>query len=288
MKRLALIATVVLFVVNGAWADWDPAGPHKMHYPQLPDLTTTGMGVLANAPYPSATAPTAKILADDWQCSASGPVTDIHFWGSWLEDILPTRQQGDLIIEDPGNVVFRLSIHADIPADPASGHSRPGEKLWERLYTPVHPSWTSRLYESDILESFYDPNIGQIIGVDTKAYQYNFFIDPADAFQQEQGKIYWLEVVAAALDLQAVFGWKTSLDNFNNDAVWGDVVGVDSDPSADPEEWFQLRYPADHQFRGQSINLAFVITPEPATLVVLLLGGLAMLSRSRRSCCRRA
>ena len=283
-KSLFISVVVALVALAGgvSRADWDPGDPHKMHYPQLPDLTTTGMDVLANAPYPGATAPTAKILADDWQCSDSGPVTDIHIWGSWLEDILPTRQQGDLAIQDPENVVFRLSILADIPAEPGGGHSRPGEKLWERLYSPVHPGWTWRQYQSKILESFYDPNINQIIGVDTEVYQYNFFIDPADAFQQEEGTIYWLEVVAAALDLQAVFGWKTSLDHFNDDAVWGDVVGVDPDPSADPQEWFQLRYPADHQFRGQSIDLAFVITPEPATLGLLLLGGLAMmLSRSR-------
>ena len=131
------IMLLLVFVVSSAQADWDPGDPYKMHYPQLPDLNTTGMDVLANAPYPGATTPTAKLLADDWQCSASGPVTDIHIWGSWLEDVLPTRQQDDQIIDDPENVAFRLSIFSDIPAGAAGGYSRPGEKLWEGLYSPT-------------------------------------------------------------------------------------------------------------------------------------------------------
>ncbi|MCJ7578787.1 MAG: hypothetical protein MUO91_10085, partial [candidate division Zixibacteria bacterium] len=47
---------------------------HKMHFPQLPDLE--GWDVYAVYP---------KTLADDWKCSATGPVTDIHFWGSWKD-----------------------------------------------------------------------------------------------------------------------------------------------------------------------------------------------------------
>ena len=282
----ALVAMCLIVLLSGsAQADWNPGDPHKMHYPQLPDLSPTGMDVLANAPYPQSTAPMAKILADDWQCSASGAVTDIHIWGSWWEDILPTRQQGDLLIQDPGNVVFRLSIHTDIPAvvDPSGAvisHSRPGEKLWERFYTPGNPDWSVRLYKSGISELFYDPNINQIVGVDTAAYQYNFFVDPADAFYQQQGTIYWLDVVAGAVDLEAVFGWKTSLDHFNDDAVWGDAFGTD--PSADPQEWFELRYPDGHELQGQSIDLAFVITPEPATMLVLSLGLVPVLMHKRR------
>jgi hypothetical protein len=45
---------------------------HKMHFPQLPD--PTGWDVRAYC------------IEDDWQCSETGYVSDIHFWGSWHAD----------------------------------------------------------------------------------------------------------------------------------------------------------------------------------------------------------
>ncbi len=300
---ITLVAVVLSgFVATVARADWDPVWSpdgseiinHKMHYPQLPDLNETGLDVLANSPDPFFTAASVgKILADDWKCSQSGPVTDIHIWGSWWEDILPTRIQGDLLVRDPGYVRFRLSIHDDIPAviDPSTGrvleHSRPGPKLWEHWFGPDDANWAARLYASNVLEQFYDPNINQIVGVDTEVYQYNFFMDPVNAFVQEEGNIYWLDVTAVQMDPQVgtagpIWGWKTSLDHFNDDAVFGDVLGLDSDPSLDPQEWFELRYPDGHPFEGESIDLSFVITPEPATLIVLALGLIPTLLRRRR------
>jgi hypothetical protein len=55
---------------------WQPEDGHKMHYPQLPD--ETGWDVNGSLPL---------ILADDWQCSETGPVKDIHWWGSWKDGI---------------------------------------------------------------------------------------------------------------------------------------------------------------------------------------------------------
>jgi hypothetical protein len=62
-----------------------------------------------------------------------------------------------------------------------------------------------------------------------------------------------------------LWGWKTSLDHWNDDAVWS-VPGT---------IWQELRDPAT----GESLDLAFVITPEPATLSALLLGILALCRR---------
>ncbi len=49
-----------------------PEDGHKMHFPQLPD--EDGWDVNATQP---------QVLADDWTCSQTGWVKDIHFWGSW-------------------------------------------------------------------------------------------------------------------------------------------------------------------------------------------------------------
>ncbi|GAG50069.1 unnamed protein product, partial [marine sediment metagenome] len=67
---------------------------------QEPDVNTTGMDVRAN--YPD------FVLADDLQCAAPGPITEIVIWGSWLDDIVPAGGADD--------VSFTLSIHEDVPA----------------------------------------------------------------------------------------------------------------------------------------------------------------------------
>jgi len=51
-----------------------------------------------------------------------------------------------------------------------------------------------------------------------------------------------------------------------DDAVW---YGLDT------ERWIELRDP----ITGESLDMAFVITPEPATLALLALGGLGVLGR---------
>jgi hypothetical protein len=57
-----------------AQAHWVPADGHKMHFPQLPD--SAGWDV-------NQTPVEFMCLADDWMCSETGKVTDIHVWGSW-------------------------------------------------------------------------------------------------------------------------------------------------------------------------------------------------------------
>src|SRR5205085_7160156 len=44
------------------------------------------------------------VLADDFICTNTGPVTDIHIWGSWLNDLV-----------DP-TPTFWLGIYYDVPA----------------------------------------------------------------------------------------------------------------------------------------------------------------------------
>ncbi|MGQ9573346.1 MAG: DUF7901 domain-containing protein [Chloroflexota bacterium] len=75
--------------------------------------------------------------------------------------------------------------------------------------------------------------------------------------------IYWLDVQADSDE--GLFGWKTSLDHWNDDGAWAsgtDPVG--------PTAWSELVYPPGHPMEGQSIDLAFAIrgeemvTPPPA------------------------
>jgi len=215
-----------------------------------------------------------KVVADDWLCTRTGPVTDIHIWGSWLNDEFPHDPTG---LPDPGAVTFRLSIHSDIPADPPE-YSRPGALLREFVFQPG--SFQSQEWGL-ASEEFFDPNNldTPIIGTDTRVIQYNFFFDPIEAFRQEEGTIYWLDVSATvAAGDQAVFGWKTSQDHFNDDSVYGDWLP----DQPGPDEWFELIDPRT----GVSLDQAFVITPEPGTLVLLAIGtaagGFVCLLRRRK------
>lgn len=282
-KSLLLTVSVVTLttsVVGPARADWDIGDPHKMHFPQLPDMSTTGMDVHASWPWTGGAASgLGKILADDFLCTQTGPITDIHIWGSWLNDMMPggaTPGTGD-----PGAVSFKLSIHEDIPDPDGTGplYSQPGQELWQTVITVGNPNMVVQNWGT-AQEQFYDPNLDQIIGTDTQVWQYNFFIDPADAFVQQKGNIYWLDVQAVPEDQSTVFGWKTSRDNWNDDAVWGDTDVMFGDVIV-PPGWSELIYPDGHPLEFQSIDLTFVITPEPASMALMALGGLMMFRRRK-------
>ena len=137
MKKLKsiLIFSVMLFVaVSGvAQADWSPGDGHKMHYPQLPD--EAGWDVNATQPL---------VLADDFRCTETGFIKDIHFWGSWKDGAV-----GEI-------TSFVLSIHADIPAGQnPDGYSKPGNTLWEREIF----DWQTVFIEGE-LQGWYDPSTG--------------------------------------------------------------------------------------------------------------------------------
>ena len=296
-SRTIVGALMMLCLTGVVSADWDPGDPFKMHFPQLPDLTPNGLDVLAGpgvhqlSPPPGGDIPPEKFLADDWLCTESGPVTGIHFWGSYLSD------QQIMQSLDPADAFFSLVIYDNIPAPPG-GFSQPGQPLWDTYVQPT----SARLYATAD-EGFYDPNFDAIVGADTEVWQFNFDIPAADAFVQTEDEIYWLGIhhtfdlssdgFVNFIDLTALqaiapagFGWKTSQDHFEDDAVWTDVstffTGGHVVPGAGTP-WGELIYPSVHPFGGQSMDLSFVIVPEPAGCLLLLLGsGLFVIRRCRR------
>ena len=228
-----------------AAADWNMEDPAK--WVQLPDLAPTGMDVNTSWPY--------YLLADDFLCTETGPITDIHIWGSWYHDYLPFDG-------DPYGVSFVLSIHADIPAGVGGiDYSRPGEVLWLGHFDGPAGMFQARVWEEGIDEGWFEPPFSYEFPGDHVCWQYNFFIDEADAFWQEgtpdNPVIYWLDVQAMPADQSAWFGWKTSLNHWNDDAVWGQG----EEPYFGP--WYELIYPDGHPMWPESIDLAFVITTIP-------------------------
>lgn len=215
MKR-KIIAIFVCMLLIGTVSivagDWEEGDGHKMHYPQLPD------------PYGWDVNFHDWMLGDDWKCSESGNVTDIHFWFSW---------RGDDVQDIPW---IKVSIFSDNPGPP----SKPENSLWSRQFDRddfiIAGPW-------DGDQGWYHPpNIW--VEHDHKQYYQINIINIDDPFEQKEGTIYWLVISAPFYEPDAL-GWKTSLDEWNDAAVYGN-----------PTDWYVLRDP----LTGGNIDLAFVIT----------------------------
>jgi hypothetical protein len=204
----------------------EPWGQHKMHFPQLPDLE--GWDVFALSP---------KTLADDWQCSGTGEVLGIHFWGSW-KDLDGDPETDDVSFEMP---VFHLGIYSNRPVGHPQNpypYSIPGDLLWwwqgNIPGTPLEAPGMEHWYHPS-----YNPNIDTVYCNDHVAYwQYDFFFDqvmpPPEPFVQFRDEIYWLSVSAELWEPPYEWGWKTSRDHFMDDAVYTD------DP---PYGWVEMYEP---------------------------------------------
>jgi len=252
---------MALMLAPVALADWDEGGPHEMHYPQLPD--PSGWDVAFND-YP---------LADDWLCAQAGPVEGIHFWYSWRSDAQPASING-----------IGVQIYSNNPCGPA-GYSMPDQLLWQRTFGPGE--FMTRYYGSG-QQGWLNPVTGERVENDHfYIYQANI-VGISDPFHPAEGEIYWLSL---QVDATAECGWKTTLDRWNDDAVyWHDMNGylganangfVAGDAGigfvAMPESGYGVQGTMD----SEGFDLAFVITPEPAS-ALLMLAGLGLMARLRR------
>jgi hypothetical protein len=70
------------------------------------------------------------------------------------------------------------------------------------------------------------------------------------------------------------------MQHWNDDAVWMQYPEL---PVAFPPNWSELKYPTGHPWETKSIDMAFVITPEPATILLLGAGWLVVLARKKRT-----
>jgi hypothetical protein len=213
---------------------------------------------------------TNAVLADDWQCPQSGPVSSISFWVSFKGGFEPP-QEGDFTGPD-----LHISICADIPAVEGQ-YSMPGNVLWERTFSDAQGSSSGGYNGQEDgrgNQGWFDPFTGEATANDHTAYYLVSTNSIADPFIQQAGTIYWLEI-AAILPTGENYevGWKTSYNHFMDDATW----------SSSAAGWQDLHYPEnDPLYRGgQSIDLAFVITPEPATMCLFGLGALSLIRRKK-------
>jgi hypothetical protein len=238
--KLLLVCALALFVgAPVALGDWYPGDGHKMHYPQEIDPCGFDVGWEVQL----------WALGDDWQCSETGTVDDIHFWVSWKGGV-----------GDPCNIQsFNIEIWSDYPGDPCGDPcdpcnlpwSHPEELLWgPRVYTTgtfshrfIETPWQDWLSPSWEL---YDDHQG--------CWQINI-TDIANPFVQQQDEIYWLVISDVHTDPCTYVGWKESGSEQFNDPLVYSWMGA-------PFYWKNLNSPSPMDF-------AFVITggPEPEPVI---------------------
>ncbi len=239
MKKLLLMLLAPLCMIAiPALADWDPGQPYKMHFPQLPD--PNGWDVNATA---------TLSLADDWECTESGPVKDIHFWGSWRSDDIGVVQ------------AFIISIHSNMPVGP-NGFSVPDQQIWGPVIL-YEDEFTIRPVDPPSPQGWYDPETGEAFPDEHQQYfQYNIFLPEYLWFEQTLDEIYWLRISAIVQDpVNTQWGWKSSLHHWNDDAVWAPFP----EEPIPPEFWEELYEPESPS--EPIVNAFYVMLDEYGTFM---------------------
>jgi hypothetical protein len=197
------------------------------------------------------------VAADDWMCMSGSPVTDIHWWGSYLSD--------DVDLD-----AFRITIFSDIPAGGAAAPipSHPGGRLIQYIFD------LGDTHETPYGTDFFEETVNQ------------YFVVLPEPFIQQQGTIYWLSIEAIDLDATTpTWGWHTAVMNTSpshlDDAV--QLLGYNPETGT-----YQSFIPLEYEPAGApgfSLDLAFELTtiPEPATIIMIgsALVGIAAVARRK-------
>ncbi len=231
------------------------AAPPK--WEQLPDMIPNGIDICVDS-----SDGTIRHIADDFECTSSGKITQITIWGSWKDDNVGSIKK------------IHLEIHPDDPvgtlgSDRSNLYSKPGpEVLWSKDFGPTQFSANFYHQVSAPGEWWQDVARGELkAGGDTSIWQIDMHIDSNQAFQQtgseSQPVTYWLHV---QLDTElGRFGWKTRAwpEHFMDDAVW-DTGGQL------PRSWRELQYQQPHPYSwlgNNSIDMAFKLVCEQPSVV---------------------
>lgn len=191
-----------------------------------------------------------QIVADDWRCRDDRPVTDIHWWGSflgWSDPELPP------ILPD----AFHIGIWTDVPEN--GDYSHPGEMIWENYvsYNDLDAEFVG--WDFDPREFDYPP-------APEATFYFEHEFEREEWFWQDPGdNIYWVSISAVYEEPwtgQYPFGWKTLPRDEQSPAPDDAVRIMDrTDPRLGSEyyEGEPIYYPDPEN----SWDMAFVLTTGP-------------------------
>jgi hypothetical protein len=173
---------------------------------QPPQPTTSTSFVFQNWSERSGTT-FSQIVADDWQCQSTLPVTGFQWWGSfagWTQSRIPAQTP----------TAFQLSIWTNSPATTAKGSfAHPSTLVWQATCT----NWVW-----NVAGQVLDPR--NINSAET-CFEFTCLLSQDQWFYQDDSKgttTYWLSI-AAVYDSQQTptypWGWMTGPASSNNGAV---------------------------------------------------------------------
>jgi hypothetical protein len=182
-------------VIAGLIASIDAMGGGFQHR-QAPDLSNNALDFGALIVDPVAI---KIILADDFRCTSSGPVTNIVILGSWFYDTLPEKQ--------PALTVSIWSHNPGAGGTPPS----PGTELWSGTTSKV------RVYSSGPNRAWWQyVATPPFAGTQAGLYEYTLTAGRTTGLFLDANTTYWLSL---AVDLKPgpesfpQLGWRTTTTN---------------------------------------------------------------------------
>jgi hypothetical protein len=245
-----------------------------------------------------------NFMADDFADKFSEPVVHIKWWGSYLNNFIPTPV---------GIQKFLISFETDVPQTPVAGSfSHPGSPLLNQIVSagalaPASGTFTETLINGNAPEHLF---------------QYN--AELAIPFAQQPNTVYWLKIVALTGNTNVQWGWHdrdyTFFDpfasqppfvnpgennlgtpgfpiwHFQDDAIAGSLligpptaaggpVFVQQDPTSYLPQKYLDGIDGPPGIGAYSKDLAFELyrtVPEPAGTALLLLGATSVVRRRRQ------
>lgn len=243
VTTLISLCAIVLAFSPAALADWD----HDVKWDQLDPIVANPTQSYVGGP----------VSADDFQCDETGYITDIEFIGDYF------HVMGE-------ESTFLITFWSDVPAS-ADDESHPGDALVE---IDVDPADGQGIGWQEVAD--YDPSGNE------RKFKINLPVD--DWFLQERGTIYWISIQGSAAGFTNML--LAEGEHWGDDAVFLNTGQPAYDHWAYDENGDDQRYTGLLPEGWTSADMSFRLTgtpvPEPATLAIVGVAGLAALLRRRK------
>ncbi|MHC4643699.1 MAG: DUF7901 domain-containing protein, partial [Planctomycetota bacterium] len=197
--------------------------------------------------------PPLKIVADDYRCIGSMPVTSLHWWGSYVgwDRAQPPLSQPDS---------WLIGFWSNVPDSGVAGFSYPETLLWE-IKVPA-----SRVKVEFVGRDEFplNPDI-----FSEACFQYYVDLHRNEIFWQEdyldatQDNTFWVSIVAAyhsTADVQYQWGWKTRPWSWMDDAV---TVTINDPPPISIPVVLDPALITPIEYHGESYDVAFELDTDP-------------------------